>query len=208
MLSDEDIREEVDTFMFEGHDTTATNITFTFFLLASHREVQEKCQKEMDSIFEGSDRSPTTADLARMKYLESCLKESLRLFQSVPVMSRTTGEEMTIKGVTIPANTNVMLMNFMLHRDPTMFKNPNQFNPDRFSATNTEKQHAYAYVPFSAGPRNCIGQKFAMMEEKIVVSTVLRHFSLRTKMVMEEIPLLAEVILRPKDGIHVTATPR
>ena len=208
VLSDEDIREEVDTFMFEGHDTTATNITFTFFLLASHTEVQEKCQAEMDSIFEGSDRTPTTADLARMKYLESCLKESLRLFQSVPVMSRTTGEEMTIKGVTIPANTNVMLINFMLHRDPTLFKNPNEFNPDRFSASNTEKQHAYAYVPFSAGPRNCIGQKFAMMEEKIVVSTVLRNFHLRTKMVMEEIPLLAEVILRPKDGIHVTATPR
>ena len=78
VLSDEDIREEVDTFMFEGHDTTTTNIAFTLFLMASHTEIQEKCQAELDSIFEGSDRMATTADLANMKYLESCLKESLR----------------------------------------------------------------------------------------------------------------------------------
>jgi len=208
VLSDEDIREEVDTFMFEGHDTTATSITFTCFLMASHPDIQEKCQAELDTIFEGSDRIPTTADLASMKYLETCLKESLRLFQSVPVMTRNTGEEMTVDGYTIPANTNVILMNFALHRDPTLFTNPDQFNPDRFSSSNTEKQHPYAYVPFSAGPRNCIGQKFAMMEEKIIVSSVLRNFNLKTEMKMEEIPLMTEVILRPKDGIQVTATPR
>jgi len=208
VLSDEDIREEVDTFMFEGHDTTATSITFTCFLMASHPDIQEKCQAELDTIFEGSDRIPSTADLANMKYLESCLKESLRLFQSVPVMTRNTGEEITVDGYTIPANTNVILMNFALHRDPTLFTKPDQFNPDRFSSSNTEKQHPYAYVPFSAGPRNCIGQKFAMMEEKIIVSSVLRNFNLQTEMRMEEIPLMTEVILRPKDGIQVTATPR
>ena len=78
VLSDEDIREEVDTFMFEGHDTTAANITMTLFLMASHNEIQERCQAELDSIFEGSDRIATTVDLANMKYLESCLKEALR----------------------------------------------------------------------------------------------------------------------------------
>lgn len=78
VLSDEDIREEVDTFMFEGHDTTATNMTFTLFLLAAHADVQKKCQEEQDEIFMGSDRPATSADLVNMKYLESCLKESLR----------------------------------------------------------------------------------------------------------------------------------
>lgn len=78
LLSDDDIREEVDTFMFEGHDTTACNMTFTLFLMASHQAAQKQCQQELDSIFEGSDRDATSEDLANMKYLESCLKESLR----------------------------------------------------------------------------------------------------------------------------------
>jgi cytochrome P450 len=78
VLSDEDIRQEVDTFMFEGHDTTATNMTFTLYLLATHPEIQARCQAELDGIFEGTDRDATSKDLGQMKYLESCLKESLR----------------------------------------------------------------------------------------------------------------------------------
>jgi len=209
VLSDCDIREEVDTFMFEGHDTTATNMSFTLWLLATHPEIQKRCQEELDEIFEGDqERAATSQDLAAMKYVECCLKESLRLYQSVPLISRILGEDVEIDGKVLPAKTNVILFKFLLHRDPKTFPDPDRFDPDRFSLESVQGRHPYSYVPFSAGPRNCIGQKFATMEEKVLVSSVLRKFNLSSSMTVEEIPLCAEVILRPKNGLRISLEPR
>lgn len=210
LLSDYDIREEVDTFMFEGHDTTATNMSFTLWLLATHPQIQTRCQEELDQIFEGDQERPATSqDLAAMKYLECCLKESLRLYQSVPIISRILGEDVEIDGKVLPAKTNVILFKFLLHRDPKTFPDPDRFDPERFSLESVQgRRHPYSYVPFSAGPRNCIGQKFATMEEKVLVSSVLRKYNLRSSMTVEEIPLCAEVILRPKNGLRISLTPR
>jgi len=205
VLSDMDIREEVDTFMFEGHDTTATNISFTFWLLATHPHIQTRCQKELDFIFDGDqDRPATSQDIVCMKYLDCCIKESLRMYQSVPIISRQLGEDVEVGGHVIPARTNVILPKFILHRDPQTFPNPNIFDPERFSLENQQDRHAYSYVPFSAGPRNCIGQKFATMEEKVIVSSVLRKYRLRSTLKMEDIPVCVEVILRPKEGLRIS----
>lgn len=207
-LSNEDIREEVDTFMFEGHDTTAAAINWSLYLLGCHPEIQAKLHEELDSIFGDSDRPVTMADLRDMKYTENCIKEALRLFPSVPFLARELKEEAVINNYRIPVGTTVMVVTYRLHRDPEQFPDPERYDPDRFLPENVAKRHPYSYVPFSAGPRNCIGQKFAIMEEKIVLSHIMRRFKVESTTRREDLRILGELILRPENGNTVKLTPR
>ncbi|CAL4063252.1 unnamed protein product, partial [Meganyctiphanes norvegica] len=207
-LSDSDIREEVDTFMFEGHDTTSAAINWSLYLIGTHPDIQEKIQEELDVVFGGSNRPATMDDLRELKYLECCIKEALRLFPSVPLFGRHLKEDAVIEGYHIPAETTALIIPYRLHRDPEQFPEPEKFDPERFTPENSAKRHNYAYVPFSAGPRNCIGQKFAMMEEKIVISSILRNFEVTSTVKREDLIILGEIILRPEDGIFVSLKPR
>lgn len=209
VLSNEDIREEVDTFMFEGHDTTSAAICWSLHLLGSHPEIQDRVVEELDSIFgDDKDRPFTMMDLLKMKYLECCIKEALRLYPSVPLIARQINEDVQLGEYTIPAGTTAMIVTYMLHRNPEIYPKPDQFNPDRFLPQNCYGRHPYAYIPFSAGPRNCIGQKFAILEEKSVLSSILRKYRVEAIDRREDLTLLGELILRPKDGIHLKIVPR
>ncbi|KAJ8022842.1 Cytochrome P450 4V2 [Holothuria leucospilota] len=198
----DDIREEVDTFMFEGHDTTAAAISWALFMLGHHPEVQKKVHKELDQVF-GNDRDRyiTNEDIQKLQYLGCVIKETLRLYPSVPMISRQLEEDAILSGQTVPKGTLIIIGIYFLHRSADYFPEPDVFNPDNFLPENVEGRHPFAYIPFSAGPRNCIGQKFAMMEEKVILATLLRKLKFRSLQSIEDVMPIGNLILRPSDGV-------
>lgn len=203
-LTLQDVREETDTFMFEGHDTTSAGMNWALELIGLHPEVQERLHHELDAIFgDDDDRDITFEDLKSLTYMEMCIKEALRLFPSVPIFGRTLVEDCDIGGRIVPADTEVVIIPYMVHRDPAHWPDPEVFDPDRFLPENSARRHPFAYLPFSAGSRNCIGQRFALMEEKTVLAWLLRYFKVRSCKRRDQIRPQAELILRPSAGIEL-----
>ncbi|KAM8719607.1 hypothetical protein ACLKA7_005787 [Drosophila subpalustris] len=210
-LTNLDIREEVDTFMFEGHDTTSSAIMFFFYNIATHPECQRKCLAEIIAVLGRDRETPVTYELLnQLHYVDLCIKETLRMFPSVPLLGRKVVEECEINGKIIPAGTNIGISPLYLGRREDLFSDPNSFKPERFDVvTSAEKLNPYAYIPFSAGPRNCIGQKFAMLEIKAIVANVLRHYEIDFVGDTSEPPvLIAELILRTRDPLMFTLKER
>uniref|UniRef100_A0A182INU2 Uncharacterized protein n=1 Tax=Anopheles atroparvus TaxID=41427 RepID=A0A182INU2_ANOAO len=204
VLSDADIREEVDTFILGGHDTTATAISWTLFLLGTEPTVQERAIAEIDAVLGGDrTRPPTMRELTEMRYLEACVKEALRLYPSIPVIGRRLSEDVQLDDYLLPAGTNAVIVVYQLHRDPAVFPNPDRFNPDHFLAEGCAGRHPFAYIPFSAGPRNCIGQKFGALEAKAVLVAVLRQFRVEAVDRREDLTLYGELVLRSKGGLKI-----
>ncbi|KXJ72911.1 hypothetical protein RP20_CCG016900 [Aedes albopictus] len=203
-LTNLEIREEVDTFMFEGHDTTTSAVVFTLFNLAKNPEVQQKVYDEIVSVMGKDPQEPIQlSHLHDLTYTEMAIKETLRLYPSVPLIGRRCIEEITIDGKIIPAGANIIVGIYFMGRDPKYFDNPSQFIPERFEGeVSVEKFNPYKYIPFSAGPRNCIGQKFALNEMKSVISKLLRHYEFILPPGSADEPLLAsELILKPHHGV-------
>ncbi|XP_058822315.1 cytochrome P450 4d1-like [Topomyia yanbarensis] len=202
-LSDLEIREEVDTFMFEGHDTTTSAISFLMDILAKHPDIQQKVYEEVCAVFGDDLSKPATLSMLNdLKYLDLVIKETLRLYPSVPMYGRKMLENHEIDGVVFPAGADILILPFFMGRDPEYFDNPLEFRPERFSEeTTAEKANPYRYVPFSAGPRNCIGQKFAVAEIKSMISKTLRYYELLPPEHDRPQTFIAELILRPEGGI-------
>jgi len=204
-LNDDDIQEEVDTFMFEGHDTTACALSWSLFLLGKNPEIMEKVIEEQKEIFQDNYLAEVTQnDLAKMKYLECCVKEALRLYPSVPIIGRNVEKDCIIDGQKVAKGTSAIVLVHLLHRNSSIWERPEEFIPERF--LETTKRHPYAYVPFSAGPRNCIGQRFALMEEKTVLSHVLRRLNFES--MDRNIKPVVEIITRPFGGVRSKITKR
>ncbi|KAG7469106.1 hypothetical protein MATL_G00125310 [Megalops atlanticus] len=172
-LSDEAIRAEVDTFMFEGHDTTASGISWILYNLAGHPEQQQLCREEIAQALEGKD-SMEWEDLSKIPYTTMTVPEGCLIGTSV----------------------------YGIHRNPTVWENPSVFDPLRFLPENCAKRSPHAFVPFSAGPRNCIGQNFAMNEMKVAVALTLRQYKLERD--PEKTPkMIPRLVLRSLNGIHL-----
>ncbi|KAL1505282.1 hypothetical protein ABEB36_004880 [Hypothenemus hampei] len=207
-IDEDGIREEVDTFVFEGHDTTAQCLNFTTMLMACHKEYQEEARQEITNLLgPNPDHKPTYADLQKLHFLERFIKESLRLYPPVPFIGRKTSEDIPTKFGTIPKGVDVHLLILDIQRNPKVWPNPEVFDPSRHLPENSKNRNSYAFIPFSAGPRNCIGQRYAMLEIKAFFCETLRRFVLEPIDRPEDIVLIQSLVLRPRDGIKVKFSP-
>ncbi|XP_012260587.3 cytochrome P450 4C1-like [Athalia rosae] len=207
-LTDDELREEVDTFLFAGHDTTAAAMSWALFSLGNHPDIQDKIHQEQLKVF-GDSREPATLhQISELKYLERVIKETLRLYPSAPAVARVATEDLEVAGYKIPKGTTIDLQIHHVQRHPKHWTNPDQFDPDRFLPENSQGRHPYAYVPFSAGPRNCIGQKYAMLEQKIVLNALLRSWRVKSLVKFGDEKLHHDMILRPQNGIQLYFTPK
>ncbi|XP_050447603.1 cytochrome P450 4C1-like isoform X2 [Cataglyphis hispanica] len=206
-LSDLDIREEVDTFMFEGHDTTSMNMTFALLLLAEHKEIQERVRVEVDSAMQENGGKLTMKSLQNLSYLERCLKEALRLYPSVFSIIRNIQDDVKLHSYDVPAGTMIYLNIYAVHRDPNFWSNPEVFDPDRFLPERIQKRHPYSYLPFSAGPRNCIGQRFALLELKAMIAPLVHNFYLEPIDCLKNVQLKYDMIIRPAHPVYIKFIP-
>ncbi|XP_037044699.1 cytochrome P450 4d1-like [Bradysia coprophila] len=207
-LSDIDIREEVDTFMFAGHDTTSSAISFVLYNVAKYPDVQRKVYEEVANHLQDGDHDVSLKDLNNFRYLDLVIKESLRIYPIVPYFGRRLCDDVKVDGLTLPRYSNVYISPFIMGRDENIFPNPMKFDPERFDLeTTTDKWNPFCYVPFSAGPRNCIGQKFASYEMKCIISKIVRNFELSLGD-HSELPIYSELVLRSENGIILKVNKR
>lgn len=209
-LSDEEIKEEVDTIMFEGHDTTAAGSSFVLCLLGIHQNIQERVYQELKQIFGDSKRKVTFNDTLEMKYLERVIFETLRMYPPVPAIARKLTQDVRLatQDYVIPSGTTVVIATYKVHRREDIFSNPEVFNPDNFLPERTQNRHYYSYIPFSAGPRSCVGRKYAMLKLKVLLSTILRNYRIVSNLKESDFKLQADIILKRTDGFRIQLEPR
>jgi cytochrome P450 len=198
-MSDQQLRDEAVTIMLAGHETTANALNWTWVLLSQHPQIEARLHAELDSVLNGA--PPTLADLKRLPYTEMVIKESMRLYPPAYGLSRVAIEDVTIGGHVIPARSIVNVLPYNVQRDPRWWDDPLTFNPERW-ASGDEPRHKFAYLPFGAGQRICIGQSFAMMEACLLLATIAQRYQLRVapgKRIVPE-PLIT---LRPKGGLQM-----
>ncbi|XP_030766169.1 probable cytochrome P450 4aa1 [Sitophilus oryzae] len=206
-FSEKDVVNESVTFMLAGQDSVGATIAFTLYYLAKHQDIQEKLLKEITDV--SPENVPYSLDqINRMTYLEQCIKETMRLAPSVPIISRVLTSDIVLDNYTLPAGLNVFISPFITHRLPHIFKNPLNYDPERFSSENLKKIPSHGFIPYSAGPRNCIGYKFAYLQMKTILATLIKNYRFKLIPGKENLSFKYRVTLRAKAGIFLEIVPR
>ncbi|XP_023226983.1 cytochrome P450 4C1-like [Centruroides sculpturatus] len=209
LMSEEDVIRDMEGAIFAGHDTTAYAMSWTLYLLGRFHEIQEKVYIELHEIFENDmNRDITIDDLTKMMYLECIIKESMRIYPPAPFIARKNPSEMRIGNYVLSANSTLVISIYGIHHNPSVYENPEVFDPDRFLPENYKNLHPYAFLSFSAGPRNCLGSKLAMIEMKIVLANVLRNFKVYSLDPQDKIVTSYAVMLTPIPGIRMRVEKR
>lgn len=175
-MSNTQIQDEVVSFIIAGHETTASALTWTFYLLASNTNELQKSQKEARSVgYPGRNANLLEDYIDELTHIEKVFNESLRLYPPIPMTTREPTEDVNIRGYRIEEGTSIIISPFLQHRDPNFWETPSNFNPNRFDKRNVENQHEFSFIPFSAGGHACTGQEFATLEALTVLQTILEH---------------------------------
>lgn len=200
-MTDQQLRDEVLTLFLAGHETIATHMSWTLKLLTENPQWARAVREEADSVLGG--RTPTMEDLPKLEVAGRVISESMRLYPPVWIFERTAVEDDEILGHAIERDTIIAACPWTLHRHPALWTDPLRFDPDRFLPERSANRHRYAYIPFGAGPRICIGNNFALMEAKIILTTLIQRFAIQVHS-PEEVGTDPGVTLRPKGGMPGT----
>jgi cytochrome P450 len=197
-MPEQQLRDELITLAAAGHETTANALSWTFYLLSKHPDVERRVRAEVEEVL--GDRPPSLDDLPKLAFTERVIEESMRLYPPVWALERQAVGEDIVGGERVRPGTIVMMSPYAMHRDPELWENPEGFDPDRFLPDAKKARPRYAYIPFGGGPRICIGNAFAMMEAKIVLALAVRKFRLEL-IPGQRVEMDPSITLRPKNGV-------
>jgi cytochrome P450 len=200
-MTEQQLRDEVITFIGAGVETAAQALSWTWYLLASYPEVADRIRAELQTVL--GTHPPTLEDLPHLSYCRMVLEEALRLYPPAAILPRQANAADVLGGYTIPNNAIVLMSQYVTHRHPDFWPEPERFYPERFTAAQVAARHRFAYLPFGEGPRVCIGRSFALMEMQLALATIAQAYSLRLLAERPVMPHLATT-LQPRDGLWMT----
>ena len=204
-MSDKQLRDEVMTTILAGHETTAAALSWSWYLLASHREAEEKLHDELARVLGG--RTPTADDAPNLPFTRMVFEETLRLYPPAWAFPRQTIAEDEIGGYAIPGGSLLVLCQYVTQRHPDFWEDPDRFDPERFSAERSAGRPKFAYFPFGGGARQCIGNHFAILEGQLILATIAQYYSMRL-VPGHVVEPDTTFTLRPRHGVLVTLNKR
>jgi cytochrome P450 len=199
-MSDRQLRDEAMTIFLAGHETTANALTWTWYLLSQHTEVEARLHEEIDAVLQG--RLPTADDFPRLRYTEMVLAEAMRLYPPAWAIGRRAIADYRIDDYTVPARAIILMSPYVMHRTPRYYPEPLAFDPERWTAEAREARPRFAYFPFGGGPRVCIGEGFAWMEGVLLIATIAQRWRMRLAPGQRVAPQ-PMITLRAKNGIRM-----
>lgn len=199
------LRDEALTLFLGGYDTPALALSWMWFLVSQRGEVDEQLEAELRLVLNG--RAPQVADLPKLRYTEMVVKEALRLYPPALIMSREAVRDCEVGGYRVRAGTQILISQWVMHRDSRFFDDPEKFKPERWTDELTKQLPRYAYFPFGGGARVCIGNSFAMMQTMLVLVTVAQKFQMKPDGGNQPSPN-PSLTLRPEGGVRVVLSRR